>query len=414
MANIDITGLFSDVLGSTQQQQTERELQRRDAETQASLVGQLGGMAAYLAPQRSAALSSAAGGLLGLDTRSEADKLREQKQALGTPKTAQEHQRYADLLDKLKPGSGVQYMMSIAQERRAEEAIDIEERRADISKIQAEAAAGQVALGQDQLTSLDAERTRLDERETENRKLQKLEIDADNARTSALADQTSVTAINLINDAFNASEEARTAGLEAKQIADELARLSPTAGALGRFEETKDSFFGTEGAVSALRTKINKMTVNIVMQGLPPGAASDKDIELAQSTVPTSTMNPEMLESYFRGVAKISALNSYKERLKVNHLSENNGNMAGFIEKWEAAQKEEGFLDTIKEASGYDWVDEKKLKELNEESARNREAALAADKADVEAARRRDEQLRKQEATERSARFRANPPASRI
>ena len=414
MANIDITGLFSDVLGSTQQQQTERELQRRDAETQASLVGQLGGMAAYLAPQRSAALSSAAGGLLGLDTRSEADKLREQLQALGTPKTAQEHQRYADLLDKLKPGSGVQYMMSIAQERRAEEAIDIEERRADISKIQAEAAAGQVALGQDQLTSLDAERTRLDERETENRKLQKLEIDADNARTSALADQTSVTAINLINDAFNASEEARTAGLEAKQIADELARLSPTAGALGRFEETKDSFFGTEGAVSALRTKINKMTVNIVMQGLPPGAASDKDIELAQSTVPTSTMNPEMLESYFRGVAKISALNSYKERLKVNHLSENNGNMAGFIEKWEAAQKEEGFLDTIKEASGYDWVDEKKLKELNEESARNREAALAADKADVEAARRRDEQLRKQEATERSARFRANPPASRI
>jgi len=371
-------------------------------------------MAAYLAPQRSAALSSAAGGLLGLDTRSEADKLREQLQALGTPKTAQEHQRYADLLDKLKPGSGVQYMMSIAQERRAEEAIDIEERRADISKIQAEAAAGQVALGQDQLTSLDAERTRLDERETENRKLQKLEIDADNARTSALADQTSVTAINLINDAFNASEEARTAGLEAKQIADELARLSPTAGALGRFEETKDSFFGTEGAVSALRTKINKMTVNIVMQGLPPGAASDKDIELAQSTVPTSTMNPEMLESYFRGVAKISALNSYKERLKVNHLSENNGNMAGFIEKWEAAQKEEGFLDTIKEASGYDWVDEKKLKELNEESARNREAALAADKADVEAARRRDEQLRKQEATERSARFRANPPASRI
>ena len=414
MANIDITGLFSDVLGSTQQQQTERELQRRDAETQANLVGQLGGMAAYLAPQRSAALSSAAGGLLGLDTRSEADKLREQLQALGTPKTAQEHQRYADLLDKLRPGSGVQYMMGVAQERRAEEAIDIEERRADISKIQAEAAAGQVALGQDQLTSLDAERTRLDERETENRKLQKLEIDADNARTAALAGQTSVTAINLINDAFKASEEARTAGLEAKQIADELARLSPTAGALGRFEETKDRFFGTEGEVSALRTKINKMTVNIVMQGLPPGAASDKDIELAQSTVPTSTMNPEMLESYFRGVAKISALNSYKERLKVNHLSENNGNMAGFIEKWEAAQKEEGFLDTIKEASGYDWVDEKKLKELNEESARNREAALAADKADVEAARRRDEQLRKQEATERSARFRANPPASRI
>ena len=415
MAQIDITGLFSDVLGDTQQQQNERELQRRDAEAQASLVGTLGGMAAYLAPQRSAALSQAAGGLLGLDTRSEADKLKEQLQSLGTPSTPEEHQRYADLLDKLRPGSGVQYMMSVAQERRAEESIDIEEERNDISRIQAQAAAGQVELGKDQLKSLDAERLRLDDREAENRVLQQLEIDADNARTAALADQTSVTAINLINDAFNASEEARTAGLEAKQIADDLARLSPTAGALGRFEEAKDRFFGTEGAVSDLRTRINKMTVNIVMDGLPPGAASDKDIELAQSTVPTSTMNPEMLESYFRGVAKISALNSYKERLKVNHLSETNGNMAGFIEKWEAAQKEEGFLDTIKEASGYDWVlNDEKLKELNEESARNREAAKAADAADIEAARKRDEQLRKQEAADRAARFKANPPAARI
>ena len=405
MANIDITGLFSDVLGSTQQQQTERELQRRDAETQANLVDKLGGMAAYLAPQRSAALSSAAGGLLGLDTRTEADKLKEQLQSLGTPSTPEEHQRYADLLDKLKPGSGVQYMMSVAQERRAEETVDIEGRRADIAKIQAEAAAGQVELGKEQLTSLDAERTRLDNRETENRKLQKLEIDADNARTAAISSQTSVTAINLINEAFDASEEARTAGLEAKQIADDLARLSPTAGALGRFEEAKNNFFGTENAVSDLRTRINKMTVNIVMQGLPPGAASDKDIELAQSTVPTSTMNPEMLESYFRGVAKISALNSYKERLKVNHLSENNGNMAGFIEKWEAAQKEEGFLDTIKKASGYDWVDEDKLKELNEKSAANRKAALAADAAAIQARKKTPEQIVRDAAATRAAAF---------
>lgn len=396
MANIDITGLFSDVLGSTQQQQTARELQRRDAETQANLVGKLGGMAAYLAPQRSAALSQAAGGLLGLDTRTEADKLKEQLQSLGTPSTPEEHQRYADLLDKLRPGSGVQYMMSVAQEQRAKEGLDIEKERNEISRIQADAATGQVELGKDQLTSLDAERTRLDKRETENRKLEKLRIDADNAKTEALKNQTSVTAIKLIEEAFDASEEAQTAGLEAKQIADGLASLSPTAGALGRFEEAKDRLFGTEGAVSALRTRINKMTVSIVMDGLPPGAASDKDIELAQSTVPTSTMNPEMLESYFRGVAKISAINAYKERLKVDHLSANNGNLGGFIQKWEEAQKDPEFMNIIKEKAGYDWVNEEKLKELNEESAANRAAAKEADKlAKEERAKGQEEKNRR-------------------
>lgn len=74
MANIDIKSLFSDILPDPAQQQRERVLQQNEAVNQANLVGTLGGMAAYLAPQRSAALGQAAGGLLGLDMRTEAEK----------------------------------------------------------------------------------------------------------------------------------------------------------------------------------------------------------------------------------------------------------------------------------------------------------------------------------------------------
>lgn len=406
MAQIDITGLFSDVLGDTQQQQNERELQRRDAEAQASLVGTLGGMAAYLAPQRSAALGQAAGGLLGLDTRSEADKLKEQLQSLGTPSTPEEHQRYADLLDKLRPGSGVQYMMSVAQEKRADETLDIERERTDISRTQAAVAQGELELGQDQLESLDEERLRLDAREEANRELERLNIEAENARTEAIANQTSVAAMNLINESVNASMKATEEGLQAKQIADDLARLSPTAGALGKFEERKKNFFGDEDNVTDLRTRINKMTVNVVMEGLPPGAASDKDIELAMSTVPTSTMNPQMLESYFRGVAKISALNAYKENLKAKHLSANNGSLAGFIEVWDEAQKAEGFLDTIKKAAGYDWITkDEQLEEINARSAANRAAAEAADKLAKEEKQEAEKEKRRRSAGKRAESF---------
>lgn len=74
MAQIDIKSLFSDILPDPAQQQRERVLQQNEAVNQANLVGTLGGMAAYLAPQRSAALGQAAGGLLGLDMRTEAEK----------------------------------------------------------------------------------------------------------------------------------------------------------------------------------------------------------------------------------------------------------------------------------------------------------------------------------------------------
>ena len=405
MANIDIASLFSDIVPNPEQQQRERELQQNEAANQAALVNTIGGIDAYLAPQRSRALQQSASGLFGIDTRTEADKLREQLQSLGTPKTPEEQQRYADLLDKMRPGSGVQYMMGVAQERRAEAQTLADTSRADSSSRLADIGEEQLILDKDKLTSLDAERIRLDDREESNRVLQQLEIDADNARTKAIASQTSVTAINLINDAVNASMQATTEGLEAKQIADDLARLSPTAGAYAKYEEAKNEFFGRENAVTDLRTRINKMTVSIVMSGLPPGAASDKDIELAQSTVPTSTMNPAMLESYFRGVAKISAINAYKENLKANHISENNGNMAGFIEKWQEAQKAEGFLDTIKEASGYDWVDDKALKTLNDESAKNRIAAKAADLEARDAAKKTDQQIIRESAAKRAAAF---------
>jgi hypothetical protein len=125
MAGIDITSLFADVVGPNPEQQlAERTLQQNDAANQASLVGELGGMAAYLAPQRGRAMAAAGKGLLGIDTRTKADKLKEQLEALGTPSTPQEHKAYADLLDKMRPGSGVQYMMGVAQEKRQQQLAD--------------------------------------------------------------------------------------------------------------------------------------------------------------------------------------------------------------------------------------------------------------------------------------------------
>ena len=124
MAAIDITSLFADVLPNQQRQLDERTLQQSDAANQANAVGELGGMAAYLAPQSGRAMVAAGKGLLGIDTRTEADMLQEQLKALGTPSTPQEHKTYADLLDKLRPGSGVQYMMGIAQDNREQQLAD--------------------------------------------------------------------------------------------------------------------------------------------------------------------------------------------------------------------------------------------------------------------------------------------------
>lgn len=395
MANIDITGLFSDVLGSTQQQQTERELQRRDAEAQAGLVGKLGGMAAYLAPQRSAALSQAAGGLLGLDTRSEADKLKEQLQALGTPKTAQEHQRYADLLDKLKPGSGVQYMMKVAEEQRAEQQTAADVTRAEASAREAATRAELIpveqqrattdrlrvmndtaTLAQDVLEAEDLQAYRTDQIAVSNRnaaiseeqnRIREAEIEAQLNQLGA-GDRAAVRA------ATESAREQATRARNANGLAQDFLNLQMRAGAAGRAEEAWKELWGQEDRVTEVRDQFEAIRNTFIMSALPKGAASDKDIEIAMKPFPSSTQNPEYIASYLRGMAKLAAFKSYQEEERADYLAANKGIDAGFNKVWAARMADEEFRDSVAEQFGLEWLtkekQDKQLEELDAEIAR--------------------------------------------
>lgn len=394
MANIDITGLFSDVLGSTQQQQTERELQRRDAETQANLVGQLGGMAAYLAPQRSAALSSAAGGLLGLDTRSEADKLREQLQALGTPKTAQEHQRYADLLDKLKPGSGVQYMMKVAQERRAQaateaetsraasaasqaataaEGLSIEQQRADAFTEQQRTSASRLTFDRERAVADDAYRQANVYLENRNLTIQEERNQALAADRRARLDELSVADKKRIFEVSQAAERAGEDALSANSIAEGFLTLMPAAGAFGNLVEGWKNLLGDQDRTTAVRKSLDALNNRAILEGLPKGPASDKDIEMAKKPFPTSTDDPEYLAQYLRGKAKLSAIKAEKEYAKAAYMLENDGLSVGFKEHWEAITAQEGFMDKIAKDYEFEWLTPEVV------AQREKEASAAAD-----------------------------------
>lgn len=115
MANIDIASLFSDIVPDPAQQQRERTLQQNDAVNQANLVGTLGGMAAYYAPQRSRALSSAASGLFGIEQpKTPAETLREAMKGID-PNNPQDLIRLASIADSVDPAKAMQIRQAAAQ-----------------------------------------------------------------------------------------------------------------------------------------------------------------------------------------------------------------------------------------------------------------------------------------------------------
>lgn len=124
MTGIDIPSLFADVLPDPQRQLEERTLQQNDAANQASLVGQLGGMAAYLAPQRSRAMAAAGKGLLGIDTRTKADKLREQMKGLDSS-NPDDLIKLAQLLENTNPEKSMQLRSAAVNLRKVQAAEDL-------------------------------------------------------------------------------------------------------------------------------------------------------------------------------------------------------------------------------------------------------------------------------------------------
>ena len=117
MAGIDITSLFADVLPNPQRQLEERTLQQSDAVNQANAVGQLGGMAAYLAPQRGRAMAAAGKGLLGIpQTTTPADAVKAQLAAASSQQQTPESLiRLANLVQNTDPEKAAGFRSAAAQ-----------------------------------------------------------------------------------------------------------------------------------------------------------------------------------------------------------------------------------------------------------------------------------------------------------
>jgi len=155
-----------------------------------------------------------------------------------------------------------------------------------------------------------------------------------------------------------ATKEARSRAGTARQmlsIAEGYEKYAPAAGAVGRTLEGLNSFLGTQGDVETLRVQFRQVRNQAVLNSLPPGAASDKDVALALGGFPTEFYSPSQIASYLRGQAKLAALVSEGEQERAEWLSKNKGDDAGFADYWEEKQKTDKFTEELQDKYNFVW-----------------------------------------------------------
>jgi len=149
---------------------------------------------------------------------------------------------------------------------------------------------------------------------------------------------------------FSSGEASR-----ALNLADRYAAMSPTGGVAGRAFGAFKSLLGAQTKVDSLKTEFTRLTNTGIINSLPPGVASDRDIALIERGFPNSSWSPKEIERFLRAVAKISAYDAEKNAFRAKYTEDNGGLETGFTDAWRQQINEPGYKESVAGKYGFEY-----------------------------------------------------------
>jgi hypothetical protein len=126
----------------------------------------------------------------------------------------------------------------------------------------------------------------------------------------------------LVNDSVTSSMASRSLASQYESLANNIS-VELASGVRARGEEAVRRFFGAEGQVTRLRQEYLRLRNSQVIQNLPPGVASDRDIQVALEAFPPETADPDLLVRFLRGTAKLQRYDSALASAKAEWTAQN-------------------------------------------------------------------------------------------
>lgn len=146
---------------------------------------------------------------------------------------------------------------------------------------------------------------------------------------------------NALIDSQNRFFESSTQAREYELLADDYGDFQETlpVGAAGTFSEFIRSLGGTQNEQSELRRRFAKVRLSEALKYLPPGPATDRDVQEAFKGVPKENASAKQVQMFLRGSAKLAAVDAEFQEFRSNYISENE-NTKNLIRDWKRAIKD--------------------------------------------------------------------------
>ena len=375
---INITSLFQDILESPEQKQ-QRQMAEGFARSQNAVAG-LTGLATAAAPlvgtmaelqgRRTEALQRGVGGLLGRDVRSTSERLQDALSQFN-PQDPRSVSQTTQMLQQMGLGAqGAQLAAMALEEQQKTKALDLQAEAArqaiDLNVTQEARAVSAEGRADRELELRQAQEKRLLEQQgfeirnnagmlavqRQNANLRAEEIELTRERNAQIAEQQTDQTRRMIAEATTESLNSRASAVNMLTLSKQYELTQPTPGAFGDAASAWRGFLGRQGGEDAVRQEYVKLRNEATISGLPPGSASDRDIQIAMSGWPPENAKADYLAQFMRGQAKLAAISAEMNSAKSSYISSNNGNLAGFVEYWGETSSGEDFIKGIEEKYG--------------------------------------------------------------
>lgn len=129
-------------------------------------------------------------------------------------------------------------------------------------------------------------------------------------------------------EVMKASAGARTAQANVQKANSLMSRyqaLKPTGGLVGKVGSWLKSVFGAQDEQSRLKADFEALVNSAVIDNLPPGPATDKDIELIQKGFPDATWSRQEIEGWLEAYRDAAEFQAFYEGERAKYMNANRG-----------------------------------------------------------------------------------------
>ncbi len=126
-----------------------------------------------------------------------------------------------------------------------------------------------------------------------------------------------------IETAVNNATESSNSANSMSALAQQFRAEKPTTGLFGNAQNMFAKLTGSDTTLRDLRIRQNALVNSQVLKFLPPGPATDKDVEIVRQGAPTDMDNPETVARWLDAMANLERRNAQFNEFKAEWMSAN-------------------------------------------------------------------------------------------